>query len=210
MGDLKQMIVTKTEAVTKTRFKVYIDEKFAFVLYKGELSRYRITVGQKIEKEIYDKICKEVVLKRAKLRALHLLNDMGRTEEQLRQKLKRDQYTDEIIEEAIAYVKSFGYINDADYARNFIDSRKEKKSKKELYAQMIQKGLSQDVVEQAFLECYGKDDAKEAIEALLRKKKYDPETADWKETQKILGFLTRKGFRYDDIRQVIQVSEWNA
>ena len=40
------MVVTKIEAVTKTRFKVYIDEKFAFVLYKGELSRYHVAVGQ--------------------------------------------------------------------------------------------------------------------------------------------------------------------
>lgn len=204
------MVVTKIEAVTKTRFKVYIDEKFAFVLYKGELSRYHVAVGQEIENKIYDKICKEVILKRAKLRALHLLNDMGRTESQLRQKLKQDHYTDEMIEEAIAYVKSFGYINDADYARNFVESRKDRKSKKELYAQMIQKGLDKDVIEQAFLECYEKEDARDAIVELLRKKKYDPETADWKDTQKILGFLTRKGFGYDDIRQVIQVSEWNA
>ena len=43
------MIVTKIEDVAKTRFKVYIDEQFAFVLYKGELSRYRIAVGREIE-----------------------------------------------------------------------------------------------------------------------------------------------------------------
>ena len=42
------MIVTKTEAVTKTRYKVYIDGQFAFVLYKGELSRYQIREGKEI------------------------------------------------------------------------------------------------------------------------------------------------------------------
>lgn len=204
------MIVTKIETVTKTRFKVYIDEKFAFVLYKGELSRYHVAVGEEIEKERYDKIYREVILKRAKLRALHLLNAMGRTESQLRQKLKQDHYPDEITEEAISYVKSFGYINDDAYARNFIECRKERKSKKEIYAQMIQKGLDKDVIERAFEESYGREDARGAIAEILRKKKYDPETADRKETQKILGYLTRKGFGYDDIRQVIQVSEWNA
>ena len=39
------MTVTKTEAVTKTRYKVYIDGQFAFVLYKGELSRYHVKEG---------------------------------------------------------------------------------------------------------------------------------------------------------------------
>lgn len=204
------MIVTKIETVTKTKFKIYIDEKFAFVLYKGELSRYHITVGQEIEKEIYDKIRNEVVLKRAKLRALHLLNDMGRTEAQLRQKLRQNNYPEDIIEEAMAYVESFGYVNDNDYARNYIDSRKDKKSKKELFAKLLQKGIEREVIEIALEECYEEKDAKGAIEEILQKKRYCPESADKKETQKILGYLTRKGFKYEDIRQVIQVSEWNA
>mgnify|MGYP007008335529 CR=1 FL=1 len=36
------MIVTRVEAVTKTKYKVYVDGQFAFILYKGELSRYHI------------------------------------------------------------------------------------------------------------------------------------------------------------------------
>lgn len=67
-------------------------------------------------------------MKRAKLRAMHLLNDMARTESQLRDKLKLGGYPSEITEAAIAYVKSFGYINDDAYIRNFIDSRKDKRA----------------------------------------------------------------------------------
>lgn len=204
------MIVTRIEAVTKQRFRVYIDEEPAFVLYKGELTRYQIAAGQPLERETYDKINSEVVLKRAKLRALHLLNTMGRTEEQLREKMRQGGYTEEITDKAVAYVKSFGYINDAQYAENFIAGRKERKSKKELYAQMRQKGLSEEVIDRAFETCYGREDAREAIKKLLEKKRYDPETAEWKETQKMMAYLTRKGFGYDDIKQVIQVSEWNA
>ena len=36
------MIVTKIEPCTKTKFKIYIDETFEFVLYKGEVSRFGI------------------------------------------------------------------------------------------------------------------------------------------------------------------------
>lgn len=201
------MVVTKIEAITKTKYKVYIDEKFAFVLYKGELSRYRIAAGEELEDGIYYKIRNEIVVKRAKLRAMHLLNAMGRTEVQLRQKLERDNYTEDVIDEAIAYVKSFGYVNDDNYARNFIESRKDKKSKKEIFAQLSQKGIEKEVIERAFEECYEYDDSRGAIMAILQKKHYDPENADRKETQKILGYLMRKGFGYEDIRQVIQVYE---
>ena len=70
------MVVTKVEAVTKTKYKVYIDGQFAFILYKGELSRFHIAEDQELSQEIYEKIRTEVILKRAKLRAMHLLNDM--------------------------------------------------------------------------------------------------------------------------------------
>ena len=141
---------------------------------------------------------------------MHLLNDMGRTESQLRTKLLRNDYPPDIVEEAIAYVKSFGYINDAEYARNFIENRKEKKSKKEIYAALCQKGLPKDLIETALEERYADDDSIAAIEAIVRKKKFDPKSTDYREMQKMMGYLVRKGFRYDDIRQVIQVSEWNA
>lgn len=204
------MTVTKIEPVTKSKYKVYLDGQFAFVLYKGELSRYHIAEGSVLEEEKYQKIRVDIVLKRAKLRAMHLLSDMGRTESQLRSKLALGGYPQDIVEEAIEYVKSFGYINDMEFARNFIESRKDKKSRKELYAALSQKGVAKELIEQAFEECYGNEDSRAAIEAILRKKKYDPRTADHAQTQKILGYLVRKGFHYEDIRQVIQVSDWNA
>lgn len=206
------MTVTKIEAVrnSKNRYKVYVDEQFAFVLYKGELSRYNVAVDEEITENIYQEIKKEVVVKRAKLRALHLLNDMGRTQMQLREKLKQSDYTEDVVEEAMRYVESFGYINDAEYARSFILNRRDRKSQKELYMQLSQKGISSDVLEMVFEECYDDDSSKEAISAIMKKKKYNPDTATREETQKILTYLTRKGFRYEDIRQVLQVSELNA
>ena len=201
------MTVTKIEPLSKTRYKVYLDGQFAFTLYKGELSRYHIEEESVMEEEVYG-ILQKLVIKRAKLRAMHLLADMGRTESQLRTKLKQGGYTEEAAEAAIQYVKSFGYINDAEYTRSFIDSRKEKKSKKELYAALIQKGVSPEIIEQVFEETdYGEEDSRQAIEALMRKRNYHPETADAKEKQKMMGYLMRKGFSYQDVRNVLQVCE---
>ena len=99
------MTVTKIEPVTKTRFRVYIDEQFAFVLYKGELSRYHIAVDSELDEEDYNEIFRDIIVKRVKARALHLLSDMGRTEAQLRSKLEQGGYTEEAVEEAVRYVK---------------------------------------------------------------------------------------------------------
>ena len=141
---------------------------------------------------------------------MHLLNDMARTESQLRDKLKLGGYPSEITEAAIAYVKSFGYINDDAYIRNFIDSRKDKKSRREIYAILRQKGVDMNRAEEIMEEMYEEHSDQEAIRELLRKKHWDFACTDPKEKQKIYGYLVRKGFRYEDIRQVIQVSEWNT
>lgn len=201
------MTVTKIEPLSKTRYKVYLDGQFAFTLYKGELSRYHIAEESVIEDDIYDSL-RLIVIKRAKLRAMHLLSDMGRTESQLRTKLKQGGYEEDAVEAAIRYVKSFGYINDMEYARSFIDSRKDRKSKKELYAALLQKGVPAEIVEQVFEEAdYGEKDSRQAIETLMRKRSYNPETADVKEKQKMMGYLMRKGFSYQDVRNVLQVCE---
>ena len=199
------MIITNIEAATNAKYKVYIDGEYAFILYKKELSRYHIAAGQELEEGVWQKIRTEVIGKRAKLRALHLLNDMGRTEAQLRQKLERDGYTTDVVEEAVSYVKSFGYINDENYARIYIDSRKNRKSRKEIFANLLQKGIDREVVDRVFEECYEGEDARKAIAQILKKKHYDPEKADRKETQKILGYLSRKGFGYEDIFSVSEM-----
>ena len=204
------MIVTQVEPLTKTKWKVYLDGKFVFVLYKGELSRFHIVQGEELSEDIFAKIREEVILKRVKLRALHLLNQMDRTEEQLRTKLKQGFYTDDMIDRAVAYVKSFGYIEDDDYAKRFILSRQGSKSRKEIYAKLYQKGIAKEIIERAMEECYEDNEEITAIRKLVEKKHFDVRNAADSEKQKIYGYLARKGFSYDTIRQVIQISDWNA
>lgn len=95
---------------------------------------------------------------------------MGRTEAQLRTKLGQGGYTEEIVEEAIAYVKSFGYLNDWEYARSLIEGRKHKKSRMELYGALLQKGVAKEEAERALEEYYDSEDSKAAIEAILKRR----------------------------------------
>lgn len=204
------MIVTKTEACTKTKYKIYLDGTFAFVLYKGELKKFGIAEGAELRDETVEKIRTEVILKRAKLRAMHLLEDMDRTESALREKLRRGMYPREAVDGAIDYVKSFGYLDDGRYAENFVRSRKQSKSRREIRALLSQKGIADEWIEKAFEICYENEDEKEAVLRILRKKKVDPRTADEAQMKKIYGFFARKGFRFDTVRQVIQNYNENA
>ncbi len=198
------MIVTKTEACTRTKYRVWLDGEFAFVLYKGELSRYGVREGEELTGDTVEKIEREVVLKRAKLYAMHLLEDMDRTEAGLREKLRRAMYPEKAVEGAVEYVRSFGYLDDGRFAENFVRSRKNLKSRKEIRALLAQKGVPSEQIEAAFEICYGEEDEQAAAAALLRKKKFDPDSADADKLRKICAYLGRKGFGYETVRQVIQ------
>lgn len=206
------MTVTKVEACSKTRFKVYLDGKFAFVLYKGELSGFGISEGKDISDGSIEKIKRDVVFKRAKLRAMHLLEDMDRTEAALREKLRMGFYPPDAVDAAVEYVKSFGYLNDSRYAQNFVRSRKALKSRKEITAALLAKGLSSDQITEAFDICFRDDkyEEEDTIRGILRKKRFDPDTADENMVRKMYAYLARRGFRYDSIRQVIQKGNMDA
>lgn len=47
------MLVTQVTELSKSRSKVYIDQEFAFVLYKGELRLYHIKEGEPLKEEDY-------------------------------------------------------------------------------------------------------------------------------------------------------------
>ena len=200
------MLVTKIEEMDKKRSRVFIDGVFAFVLYKGELRHYKIKENQPIEESDYSVIVHELLPKRAKLRCMNLLKSRTYTEKQLRDKLRQGEYSTDIIEEALAYVKSFGYVDDRQYAEDFITYNMERKSRRrmeqDLYTKGIDSGIVREIFERLKEENDGPDEYSMAKE-ILRKKNYDSEMATNKEKQKMSAFLYRKGFNADTIRRVL-------
>ena len=77
------MRIVEIVPVTKTKYRVVTDEQLAFMLYKGELSRYRLKENGELSAEIFQEIFREILVKRAKLRAMHLLTRMDYTEAEL-------------------------------------------------------------------------------------------------------------------------------
>jgi len=200
------MTVTGIKEITKSRMKIDIDGAFAFVLYKGELRIYGIKDNQELSEENYQKILIEVLPKRAKLRAMNLLKSRAYTAFQLREKLEAGGYPKKIIEEAIDYVASFGYVNDSQYAMDFIEYNKEKKSKNRIFMDLYKKGISKELIEEAWKDAVGEDRQeleKEQIIHWIQKKNFPLETASLREKQKMMAFLYRKGFTNELIRSVL-------
>ena len=204
------MIITEIQEVTKAKVKVFIDYEFAFVLYKGELRTYGICEEKKLTEDVYRTIIDVVLTKRAKLRSMHLLKSRDYTRYALLEKLRKDFYPEEVIEKAIAYVMSFGYVDDKRFARAYISYAGKTKSRKQIECYLMQKGVAKSDIAGAFEELEEMDalESEESlIQALLVKKHYKKESANREERRKIIGFLYRKGFSLDKIYKVVGESD---
>lgn len=204
-------IVTKIEEHDKKRCKIYLNEEFAFLLYKGELSEYKIVQGNIITDDIYNKITEETLLKRAKKRCLNLLEKKNYTEYKLREKLREGLYPTEIEEKAIAYVKSFHYIDDYRYACDYIFYHKDTETRKKIEEKLRIKGIEPSILQQAFADSYDEEEELQ-IELqqaykLLEKKHFDRGNMDWKEKQKIYAYLLRKGISNSVIKKAMVMQE---
>ena len=198
------MIVTEIRPVTKQKYQIDVEGEPAFVLYKGEVSRYHLEKDREISAEVYREIVEEVLTKRAKLRAMHLLEQGDRTKKGLRENLLKNGYPSEAVEEAMAYVESFHYIDDKRYALTYIQNQSGKKGRARIQMELRQKGVPQEYIDQAFQETEEDTDARGVIRELILKKRREQGPMEEKERQKLYGFLMRRGFSSSDILSVLR------
>ncbi len=190
--------VTCVEHLQKGKYKVSLDTGENFILYRGEMRGLGLCVGDVLTEEVYRHILTDIIGKRAKKRALYLLEKMDRTENQLREKLAASEYPRECIDEAIAYVYKFHYLDDLRYARNYIRTGQERLSRQQLKQKLMGKGVSSYDIEQALEEEYVGDESAQICK-LLQKKHYAGEGRDTAEYRKTYQYLLRRGFRSSDI-----------
>ncbi|MCM1541931.1 MAG: recombination regulator RecX [Blautia sp.] len=191
------MKVTGLEEISKSRSKVFIEQEFAFVLYKGELRSCHICEGEELAQTDYDEIMNVILPRRAKLRAMNLLKSREYTTKQLRDKLKEGLYPADVIEQALDYVAGYHYTDDLRYAETYISDHEATRSRRRIEQDLTKKGIDRATLEKAWQQWEQKgslQDEKAMMQCLLDKRHYDPETADLKEQRKNYGFLVRKGF----------------
>ena len=194
----EQIEVVSFEKLDKGKRRIRFENGEYCIVYYSEIRGMHIEEGGSIAYETYEQIFRDIVGKRAKKRALHLLEQMDRTEQQLREKLKASEYPERCIEEAIAYVKQFHYLDDERYAETFTRYKKDKMSRQQIKQKLMMKGVSRDIIANAIEEEYDVDENIH-IRSILEKKHFSSESSDEGEFRRIYNYLLRRGFRSNDI-----------
>ena len=180
------------------RVQLVFDVSEPLTFYYSEVKSLCLKPNMQVDAQLYHTLYYEILGRRVTKRAMHLLEKMDRTEKQLRTKLIDSQYPGELVEQAIAYVKSYRYIDDLRYAENYIRTYKDKKSRRKLKQDLLSRGIEENTVKLA-LESENDVDEAELIQRLLEKRNYDAKAATQKEKKKMYRFLLGRGFLTENI-----------
>jgi len=195
------MLVTEIVNLTKTKSKIEFDECFTCVLYASEIRKLGIELHEEIPDEEMQLFFKEVVLKRAKKKAMDLLIRCDRTEKELRDKLNKDGFPEFIVDQTIEYVHSFHYINEENQLETYIRYHSKGKSKVILKQELIKKGFDRELISDYLDEFYCEEDE---LRATVQKKIGNKTEITKEEKDKLCRYLFRKGFKQSDIMKVLQ------
>ena len=194
-----------------SRYAIYLNDVFAFVLYKGELSQYGLEDGATVDDALYERILGETLIPRARKRGMNLLQSMDRTEADVRSKLSDGGYPREAVDSAIEYLKSFHYIDDDRYAYEYIRFKSSSMSRRQICSKLASKGIDKDTIERSFEayysdnECDGKDTERALIARLIAKRcPQGVDALDYNGIQKLRAYLYGKGFSVSSIEEYLR------
>jgi len=192
------------------RRSIFLDGEFFCGVSEEVAAKFHLKSGMQIDENKLKEMLHEEELSKAKNYVYRILARRMYTSKEIRDKLLERGYMDEIIQEVIATMERYGYVNDQFYAEEWIRSRMNAKPKGKiaLRQELYRKGVDKSIIEDALSEAF--DDSKEndmALDLAKRKVKSYGDSEPAVVKRKLQGFLLRRGFRYETVREVIEKLE---
>jgi regulatory protein len=183
------------------RIAVDLDGSFAFALPATLVADERIDVGEMLDGDRVSSLLAADEASRATEAALVFLGYRPRSEKEVRDRLRRGGYEQDAIEHAIARLHEWRYLDDADFARRWVENRTahRPRGRRLLQQELRHKGIDGEIARDAI------DDAElnetGAAEALARRRL--PSYAGDEPAairRRLSAYLARRGYGYDVIR----------
>ena len=196
------MKITSIEKAKGGKYRIWLNDSPAFLLYPSEMRELKVIEGEELSEEQERRIREEILPKRAVSRCIHILGRQDKTEKQIIDKLREEEYPEETAILAAERMKELRFLDDLRYCGMYIEGRKQTKSAAQMTMELARKGVSEDVIRQA-LEEADMPESGDLIRGWAEKKRFDAETASEDEKRKFYQFLMRKGFTYGDIKRAL-------
>lgn len=200
------------QAKDKNRVNVSVDGKYRFSLDLFQLSDLGIKIGREYTEEELLELETESQFGKLYARTLEYCLMRPHSAKEVRDylyKKTRDTRTkngavkkgisNQITSRVFERLKEKGYIDDEKFTQYWIENRSVAKgvSKRKLIAELRSKGVDLQIIDQSF-ENSDRSDTDELKKVLAKKR------SKYTDDQKLMAYLARQGFSYDDIKNALE------
>ncbi|HET7579282.1 MAG TPA: recombination regulator RecX [Bacillales bacterium] len=206
------------------RYNVYLDrgsgEEFGFGVSEDVLVSFALSKGKEIDETELAGIIFEDEIKKAFNLAVNYLSYRMRSVKEIQDYLRKKDFGPEVIEKVLPRLEHYRYIDDAEFAKMFVRSRKQNSSKgpSAIRQELFQKGVAEHDIANA-LEGFTPEEQIEKATAFAEKQaKHHKKKSNADVKRTIAGTLAGKGFSREVIDAALEQAEfakdeddeWNA
>jgi len=189
------------------RFNVYIDGQFSFGLLEESVTRLELFVGKEVTQEELAYLQKELVYDKVLFKAYTLLSYRPRSVAELRTLLKEriQGATSETVEAVLEHFIEKKYLDDVAFATWWVQQRREVSTRygaQRIRQELLRKGIAPEVIDATLYA--SEEDISEVDNAVVLGRKLlgrSRETDPYKQKQKIMQSLARKGFTWEVVHE---------
>ena len=180
-------------------------QEMKIYIHSEIIRKYKVAKGMELSEEDADRLIYENDLRRARERALYLMESRDHSYRELFDKLEKN-YSEDICFEVCNRLAEIGVINDRRYAeklcRQLFDVKK--LGRYRVRQEMRLKGLGSEIIEEAMENFSEEDEPFERLEKLVEQK-YERYLTDRKGVEKVKNALARKGYSFGEIKEVLDL-----
>ena len=200
-------VVNINYSKSKEVFEVVFEDETKLLLNYNIFEKYKVSVDMDFsENEILEmKYFSDI--ERAKSRAINYISRKLKTKYEVRLKLKENGFAEDVIDEVLDILEKEEYLNDKVYCEIFIEDKKKLNGygKNKIKSLLIQKGISKNIFEDFLNEFEYDEEFDNALKMGIKKLELlSNEEDNFKKKQKIINYLTYRGFGFDVINDVLK------
>ena len=196
------MIITDINPQKKKgRYNLFVDGEFYSGIGEESLIKNSLKVGKEVVKEELDLAIIDSETRDAFEKLINLVSRQMQTKFEIKQKLLKYGYSENVIKLAIKKAEEYRYVDDELYAKLFVDSKKNK-SKLEIKSQLFKKGIDKNIIDEK-TEVINEEQEKNRV-ALLAEKYMKNKEVNQKTLGGLYGYLSRKGFSLEIVNSILR------
>lgn len=200
-------VVNINYSKSKEVFEVVFEDETKLLLNYNIFEKYKVSVDMYFSEDEILEMKYFSDIERAKSRAINYISGKLKTKYEVRLKLKENGFAEDVIDGVLDILEKEEYLNDKVYCEIFIEDKKKLNGygKNKIKSLLIQKGISKNIFEDFLNEFEYDEEFDNALKMGIKKLELlSNEEDNFKKKQKIINYLTYRGFGFDVINDVLK------